>query len=158
MLDLAKAQKVLNLLATYHLTLGAVESLTGGLFSALLTAIPGASQVFKGSIVSYSSSVKEKTVLLEPRLITKHGVVSQPVANAMALNGRKILDVNICVSFTGNAGPTKEIGVAPVGRVHMAISTKKGIVEIQQDFTGGRGEIREKCVDMMFDELIAIFA
>jgi nicotinamide mononucleotide (NMN) deamidase PncC len=65
--------------------------------------------------------------------------------------------VDVCVSFTGNAGPSAEPGGAPVGRVNMAIATRYGHVEIQRDFGLSRNEIREACVETRLDALIAIY-
>lgn len=157
MIDYDKARQALEALKKRHLTLGAVESLTGGLFSASLCAIPGASKVFYGSIVTYHEEEKIRLVKVSPKLIARFGVVSQHVANAMASGGRKALGVDICVSFTGNAGPTAEPGEAPVGRVNMALATRYGHVEIQKDFVLTRNEIREACVETMLDALIAIY-
>ena len=157
MIDLGKAEKVLKALENKHLTLGSVESLTGGMFASAICSIAGASKVFRGALVTYASELKTKLDSVPAEMIREYGVVSKEVADAMALNGRKTLDVDVCVSFTGNAGPTKEEGSAPVGRVNMAIATKYGIVELQQDFSLQRNEIREAAVDLMLDRLISIF-
>ncbi len=157
MIDSNKAEKVIKAFAKEGLTLGAIESLTGGLFSSSMCSIAGASKVFRGGIVTYATSLKTKLDDVPGEVIKKYGVVSKEVANSMAINGRKTLDVDVCVSFTGNAGPTKEEGAAPVGRVNMCIATKYGVLEMQQDFHMGRNELREACVDMMLDRLIAIF-
>jgi|LAHS01.1.fsa_nt_gb nicotinamide-nucleotide amidase len=152
-----KAQKLLAVLNARRLSLGAVESLTGGLFAATICSIPGASNVFKGAIVSYANSVKIDLVGVKDYDITVFGVVSNKVADDMAVEGRKKLGVDICVSFTGNAGPSVEPGSAPVGRVNMAIATEHGVVSFQQDFVGERNDIRAKCVDMMLDNLETIY-
>ena len=157
MLNPSKSRKLLEALESRGLTLGAAESLTGGLFASAICEIPGASKVFRGGNVSYNVGVKSDLLGVSQRMIDHFGVVSQPVANKMAIGGRKALKCDVCVSFTGNAGPDVEPGGAPVGRVHMAISTKKGLVELSQDFTGERNRIREKAVDMMLDVLMAIF-
>ncbi len=157
MIDLNKAEKVIKAFAKEGLTLGAVESLTGGLFSSSLCSVPGASEVFRGGLVTYAADLKTKLDNVPALTIKKYGVVSKEVADSMAINGRKTLKVDVCVSFTGNAGPAKEEGEAPVGRVHMCIATKYGIIEMQQDFHMSRNEIREACVDLMLDRLIAIF-
>ncbi len=157
MIDSNKAEKVIKALAKEGLTLGAVESLTGGLFSATLCSVPGASKVFRGGLVTYATDLKTKLDRVPSLLIKKYGVVSKEVADSMAINGRKTLNADVCVSFTGNAGPSKEEGAAPVGRVHMCIATKYGIIEMQQDFHMSRNEIREASVDLMLDRLIAIF-
>lgn len=158
MVSREKCRRVLSLLREKGMTFGSVESITGGLFSASLVSIPGASDVFKGALVTYDASLKESLAHVSHRLIVKHGVVSQEVANAMAIGARKVLGVDVCCSFTGNAGPTKEHGRAPVGRVNMTISTRKGLVELAADFSGLRNDIQEKSVEMMLDYLTAIFA
>lgn len=157
MIDLAKAEKAVKSLAKEGLTLGSVESFTGGMFASAICSIAGASKVFRGGLVTYASELKTKLDNVPSSLIREYGVVSKEVADSMAINGRKTLDVDICVSFTGNAGPTKEEGYAPVGRVNMCIATKYGIIEMQQDFNMSRNEIREAAIDMVLDRLIAIF-
>ena len=153
-----KVAQVISALRDKKLTLGCVESLTAGLFAATVATVPGASDVFYGGLVTYRAEEKVKLLGIDPDEITKYGVVSQHIANEMAIKGRKKLGVDICVSFTGNAGPTAEPGCAPVGRVNMAISSKYGVVELQQDFEGLRNEVRETCIDRMLDQLILIIS
>ncbi len=157
MIENEKARRVISSLSAKGLTLGAVESLTGGLFASAVTSVPGASKVFKGSLVTYWSEEKVALAGVNPQTIKDYGVVSQQVANEMAQGGRRKLGVDVCVSFTGNAGPSSEPGMAPVGRVNMTIATPWGRMQMQQDFTLMRNEVREACVDMMLDQLIAIF-
>ena len=108
------------------LTLGSVESMTGGLFSAKFTEIPGSSAVFKGGIVTYSSEEKINIVGVKKETIEKYGVVSKEVAMEMAELGRKLLNVDVCVSVTGNAGPTCEPGGKPAGCFYVGVSSKNG--------------------------------
>lgn len=157
MLDNEKARRVLKALESKGLTLGSVESITGGLFASTIVSVPGASKVFKGAIVTYCNEEKINLIGVEQTSIRDYGVVSQRVANEMAKGGKKKLNVDVCVSFTGNAGPSSEPGMAPVGRVNMTIATPWGRMQMQQDFTLTREEIREASVDMMLDQLIAIF-
>lgn len=157
MLDNEKARRVLKALESKGLTLGSVESITGGLFASTIVSVPGASKVFKGAIVTYCNEEKINLIGVEAKSIRDYGVVSQKVANEMAKGGKKKLNVDVCVSFTGNAGPSSEPGMAPVGRVNMTIATPWGRMQMQQDFTLTREEIREASVDMMLDQLIAIF-
>ena len=110
------------------LTLGSIESMTGGLFSAKFTEIPGSSAVFKGGIVTYSSEEKINIVGVKKETIDKFGVVSIEVAKEMAELGRKLLNVDVCVSVTGNAGPTCEPGGKPAGCFYVGVSTKDGTV------------------------------
>ena len=109
------------------LTLGSVESMTGGLFAAKFTAIPGSSSVFKGTIVTYATEEKINVVGVKKETIEKHSVVSEEVAKEMAEKGRKLLNVDVCVSVTGNAGPTCEPGGKPVGCFYVGVATKDGV-------------------------------
>lgn len=157
MINLEKAKKVLSSLEKRGLTLGSVESLTAGLFASTICSVPGASKVFKGSFVTYATSMKTDFLNINKTFINKYGVVSKEVAREMAIIGRHGLEVDVCVSFTGNAGPTKEKGSAPVGRVNMCVATSKGYVNIEKDFKLDRNEMREECVNSMLDALEEIF-
>lgn len=138
MIELVKKLKEKNL------TIGSIESMTGGLFASTITSVPGASKVFKGSVVSYSPLIKENVVGVKKETISKYGVVSKEVAYEMADKGRKLLDVDICVSVTGNAGPTAEPGEEGVGSVYFGIATKEKVVVTKKVFSGSREEIRQK--------------
>lgn len=157
MINLEKAKKVLSSLEKRGLTLGSVESLTAGLFASTICSVPGASKVFKGSFITYATSMKTDFLNINKSFINKYGVVSKEVAREMAIIGRHGLEVDVCVSFTGNAGPTKEKGKAPVGRVNMCVATSKGYVNIEKDFKLDRNEMREECVNSMLDALEEIF-
>lgn len=157
MINLEKAQKVVELLTEKGLTLGSVESLTGGLFSSTICGIPGASKTFKGGLVTYAASEKVALLGIDPKIIENHGVVSQEIAKEMATKGQQKLDVDVCVSFTGNAGPTREPGEAPVGRVEMCLVTKEKTIGITKDFDLPRNLLREACVDTMLEEILKSF-
>ena len=119
-------KKLLKHLAEKGLTLGSVESMTGGLFAGEFTSVPGSSKVFKGSVVTYATEIKEKVVGVKSETVDKFGVVSEEVAREMAECGRKLLNVDVCVSVTGNAGPTCEPGGKPAGFFCVAVATKDG--------------------------------
>ena len=146
--------ELVNLLKEKKLTIGSIESMTGGLFASSITDVPGASKVFKGSVVSYSSLIKESVVHVKEETISKYGVVSKEVAYEMAHNGRELLDVDICVSVTGNAGPTAEPGEEGVGSVYIGLSTKKETLTFKKNFTGNRDEIRKKTLLAMQEEVL----
>lgn len=143
-------EEVLELLKNKGLTLGSVESLTGGLFSSTFVETPGASAVFKGALVTYSPLIKESVAHVDKNLIEKYGVVSNEVAYAMASNGRKVLDVDVCISFTGNAGPDV-LENKPVGDVYIGLATKDGTTVEHCNFRGTRNEIRRECVEKGFE-------
>lgn len=103
---MSSKEKAINILKENNLTIGVVESFTGGLFSSSVVDIAGASRFFKGSIVSYSNEIKTNVVNVSPELIAEVGVVSGKVALEMARGGKELLNVDLCLAFTGNAGPT----------------------------------------------------
>ena len=161
MIDLAKAKEALRFLESRKLTLGSAESLTGGLFASTICSIPGASKVFKGAIVSYAASVKEDILKVSAADVERYGVVSEPVAVAMAKGAIEVLKVNVAVSFTGNAGPTAEPGEAPVGQVNMALALvlpgeKEVVYAYEKHFVGERNAIREASVSAMIDAILSL--
>lgn len=117
---MSRMHDLLQNIADRGLTLGSVESMTGGLFAVKATDVPGASQVFKGGIVSYSNEVKERVLGVEPELLAKYGAVSEKVAKRMALYGLEKLGVDVVLAVTGNAGPSAEPGEAEVGQVYFS--------------------------------------
>ncbi|WP_430908961.1 competence/damage-inducible protein A [Maribacter sp. 2-571] len=108
-------------------TLATAESCTGGKIAQQLTAIPGASAYFKGSVVSYATETKVTVLNVPERIIADHSVVSKEVAMAMAGNVRELLGSDYAIATTGNAGPSKGDSEAPVGTVYIAIATPDGI-------------------------------
>ena len=144
-------EKLLQEYKEKGLTLGSVESMTGGLFSAKFTEIPGSSAVFKGSIVTYSAEEKINIVGVKKETIDKYGVVSEQVAIEMAELGRKLLNVDVCVSVTGNAGPTTEPGGKPVGCFYVGVSSKNGTYAKEYNFPQKRNEVRNSAVLAMRD-------
>ena len=146
-------KKLLEKFLENKLTLGSVESMTAGLFASEFASFSGASKVFKGSIVSYSELIKENVVGVSKKTIKKFGVVSSEVAKEMCEKGRKLLDVDVCVSITGNAGPTCEPGGKPVGCFYVGISTKKETIVKEFQISGKRNKIRNKAVLAMRDLL-----
>ena len=117
---------VLEGLKAKGLTLGTAESCTGGLMAKRLTDIPGASQVFKGGIVSYTNEVKAQVLGVPQHLLDQFGAVSQEVAMAMAQGARKALNCDIALSSTGVAGPDKDEWDNEVGTMFVAIATPEG--------------------------------
>lgn len=153
------ASKLVEVLTKEELTIGSIESFTGGLFSKYITDINGASKVFKGSIIAYANEIKEKLVDIDKDLIEKYGVVSWPVAEKLAINGLKILNVDICVSFTGNAGPTTCDNEAALGECYMAIAFKGNVWSIPLKLNDcNREQIRTICVESIIDATLSIIS
>jgi len=106
-----------------NLSIGTVESCTGGMLAAQISSVSGASEYFMGSLLTYSNEMKSKLAAVDPRLIEAYGAVSEKVACAMAEGGREKLNVSICIATTGIAGPTGGTDTKPVGLVWIAIAT-----------------------------------
>lgn len=145
--------KVIELLAEKEKTIGAAESLTGGLFSSNLVSAAGASNVFAGSLITYQTSAKESLLDLSPEWIAEYGVVSKECAEKMAEQAAFKLNTPMAISFTGVAGPdTQE--AKPVGQVYIAIFDEEKIVESSSILlSGNRNNIRERAVLKGFELL-----
>ncbi len=131
------------------LTLGSVESLTGGLFSSSFTSIPGASSIYKGSLITYSVEEKINLAHVDKKIIDEHGVVSEETVVEMARNGKDVLGVDVCVAITGNAGPTSDVDNKPVGEVHIAVAINNRTIFETLSLIGDRDDIRSMCVKKM---------
>ena len=139
---------VLNLLREQGLTLGLAESVTGGLVSGRLTAIPGASDVLRGSVVSYSSEVKFD--LLD---VPRGPVVSEAAAIAMAEGARRVLGADVALSLTGVAGPAEQDG-QPVGTLCIAVAMNgRSTVSTTLRMPGQRDQMRQMSVISSLDFL-----
>ena len=136
------AQIVLDLCTERGLTLGTAESCTGGMVAARLTAVPGASEAFRGSVVSYADDVKEESLGVEAELIAEHGAVSAEVAAAMAHGARERLGVDVAVAVTGVAGPGGGSEAKPVGLVFVHAVGPDGEKAVRTELPGDRDMIR----------------
>ena len=148
--------EVINLLKEKNISIGAVESFTGGLFSSYLTSVSGVSKVFKGSIVSYSSKIKESVLGVNQETIEKYTVVSSEVAEEMALKGSEILTTDLTVSFTGNAGPSVCEGDKPVGLIYISIFFEKNFYTTEYRLNIDRNAIRETAINLALEKILKI--
>ncbi len=131
-------QEMGNLLRCKGLTLGIVESATGGLISHLITNIPGSSDYYKGSVTAYSNEVKIKVVGVKEDTINQYGAVSHQVAEEMAQGGRKVLGADICLADTGIAGPAGATREKPLGLFYIGLSHQAGTYSQKHNFRGNR--------------------
>ncbi len=131
-------QQIGILLRPKGLTLGVVESATGGLISHRITNIPGSSDYYKGSITAYSNEAKIKIVGVNEDTINRYGAVSHQVAEEMAQCGRKTLATDICLADTGIAGPGGATPGKPVGLFYIGLSHQAGTYSQQHNFRGNR--------------------
>ncbi|WPO70978.1 CinA family protein [Streptomyces sp. KN37] len=115
------ASRLLRLLAARGETLAVAESLTGGLVAAEITAAPGASVVFRGSVTAYATDLKRDVLGVEGTLLDERGAVDPEVARQMAVGVRKALGADWGIATTGVAGPDSQDG-KPVGTVFVAVA------------------------------------
>lgn len=123
-------------------TLVTAESCTGGGIGSALTAIPGSSEVYKGGIISYCNWVKEHILGVDGAALDTLGAVSAPVAEAMAVGARRVLDADIAVSVTGLAGPGGDDFGHPVGTVFIGYSDCHTTLSREFHFPGNREQVR----------------
>jgi len=137
------AQTVGRLLREQRKTLALAESCTGGLVSALLTEIPGSSDYFLGSIVSYANSAKEELLNVEGETLRRAGAVSEEVAREMARGARKQFGSDLAVAVTGIAGPDGGSAEKPVGTIHFALCDREEREVLKRrQFVGDRDAVR----------------
>lgn len=127
-------------------TLVTAESCTGGGIGAALTAVSGASAVYKGGIISYTNWVKHNLLHVDEDLLNEVGAVSAPVAEAMARGARDVLQANAAVSVTGLAGPGGDEFGNPVGTVFIGYCDEKICLSRKYLFSGSREEIRTAAI------------
>jgi nicotinamide-nucleotide amidase len=132
-----------KLLTEKKLTIATAESCTGGKIASTLTSVSGASNYFKGSVVSYATQTKIDVLGVSKSTIDEFSVVSAQVASEMALGIQKLTQVDYTIATTGNAGPAKGDSVADLGIVFIAIATPTGVFVEEFNF----GQPREKVID-----------
>ncbi|MSO87589.1 MAG: competence/damage-inducible protein A [Acidimicrobiia bacterium] len=145
--DLPMEAEVGRLLVARGLTLAVAESLTGGLLASRVVAVPGASEWFRGGVVSYASDVK--TDLLD---VPEGPVVSEAAALAMATGVRRLLGADIGLSTTGVAGPAEQDGEPP-GVVWIGIAGPDECTAIRIQLPGDRDRVRQMAVISAMDRL-----
>ena len=133
---------VLGLCHSRKLTLATAESCTGGMVASRLTAVPGSSEVFLGSVVAYANGVKEAGLGVPAELIAEHGAVSAEVAAAMAEGARERLGADVAVAVTGVAGPGGGTAEKPVGLVFAHAVGPDGERSVRTELPGDRDMIR----------------
>lgn len=137
------AEELVTLIETLRArgeTVAAAESLTGGLITALLTSVAGASAVVRGGLVVYATSLKDELAGVDPDLLAEHGAVHPRVAEELAGGARRRCGASWGLGITGVAGPDPQDGVEP-GVVHVAVSGQTDEVRTV-GFDGNRHQVR----------------
>jgi nicotinamide-nucleotide amidase len=147
------AQVVAALLTDHGLTLALAESCTGGLLSAMLTDLPGASAFLERAAVTYANSAKEQWLAVPAELLGREGAVSEACALAMAKGMRQTAGTDLALSITGIAGPTGGTPAKPVGTVYIALSAADQERGKGYRFTGDRQQVRRMAACMALEWL-----
>jgi nicotinamide-nucleotide amidase len=147
--------EVIGLLAQRGDTIAVAESLTGGLLAGALTAIPGASAVFRGAVVAYASDLKNTLLGVPASLLDRHGAVHPEVAAAMAEGVCLRLTAAVGAATTGVAGPDPADG-QPVGTVHIAVSAGGRTTGRALSLSGDRSQIRCSTVEQVLSLLVTV--
>lgn len=155
------AKELITLMGKRSITLATCESITGGGIGAELTAVPGASKVYRGSLVTYAKDLKAVLAGVDEELIETEGVINELTAIQMALGAQTRCDADWAVATTGVAGPT-EVEGKKVGTVWFAVvgpapgmSPRPQYTELKH-FEGDRQAIRAAAIDHALAMLLRV--
>ncbi|MFC1948480.1 CinA family protein [Chloroflexota bacterium] len=129
------------------MTLGVIESATGGLISHRITNVAGSSDYYKGSITAYSNEIKNRIVGVKAKTLDEHGSVSAETAEELASGGKKVLEVDICIADTGIAGPGGATQDKPVGLFYIGLSHKNTTFNRKHIFNGDREQNKKEAAE-----------
>ena len=149
---MTKACKVIESL--HGKSLATAESCTGGLIGGALTAVSGASSVYKGGIICYQNSVKQRLLGVDEQVLRDVGAVSAPVAMDMASGARNALGADYAVSVTGLAGPGGDEFGNRVGTVFVGFADENGAICEEFHFSGDRDAVRIQAVDAALELIL----
>lgn len=146
-------QEIVQLMTEHKLTLSAAESCTGGMLSAKLINVPGASAVYEAGFVTYANKAKHKLIGVKKKTLKEYGAVSKETAKEMVKGTLKATGADYAVAITGIAGPGGGTKEKPVGLVYIGCGRKNRIVIKQYQFSGDRTQIRESSVENALHQL-----
>lgn len=148
-----RAAALLEQCRSQGIKIATAESCTGGMLAALLTSVPGSSDVFDCSFVTYSNEAKKRMLGVSHELIAEHGAVSRECALAMAHGAILESGATLAVSITGVAGPGGGSAAKPVGLVHLACARRNGATLHREERFGdiGRAEVRDASVEVALE-------
>ncbi|MDW5563163.1 MAG: CinA family protein [Methanomassiliicoccus sp.] len=129
-------------LRTNNLTLALAESCTGGLIASLVTDVPGSSEYFLASLVTYDNRSKVRLLGVSEETLAAHGAVSEEVAMEMAAGARRATGADVALSVTGIAGPGGATPTKPVGLVYFALDVRGEVRAERVVFEGDRKAVK----------------
>lgn len=140
-------QTIAEHLTSRRQTVTCAESCTGGLLAGALTSVPGSSQWFHQSFVTYSNQAKQDRLGVMPDTLLKHGAVSRETVYEMARGAKAVAQADYALSISGIAGPGGGSAAKPVGTVWFGLATPEGSFEQIVLFTGDREAVRAQAVE-----------
>lgn len=144
------AKRLVELLREKGLKIASAESCTGGLFAKLITDVPGSSAVLDESYVTYANEAKTKILGVKKETLEKYGAVSEQTVYEMASGLYRVSKSDVCVVFSGIAGPDGGTEEKPVGTVFSALCINDKITTYKSLHSGSRDEVRHSvCFEMM---------
>ena len=143
----SEVSELIDILRSKGLKMSAAESCTGGLIGSFMTEIPGSSDVFLGSAVTYSNESKENILGVNHQTLLDYGAVSEDTAREMALGSIKAYNSDLAVAVTGIAGPGGATPEKPVGLVYIAVADGPRVIVTRNLFKGDRQSIRRQTVE-----------
>lgn len=138
--DITLAGRVLELLEKENATVASAESCSGGTIAQRLTAVPGSSKSYVGSIVAYSNTVKEKQLGVRHATLEQHGAVSGETVEEMAMGLKERMDSTYALAVSGIAGPSGGTAEKPVGTVWFALAGPDGVKSEKRNLPGNRAQ------------------
>jgi len=148
-----RAERIGELLVARGWRVAVAESTAGGLISAAILAVPGASRYFERGIVAYSKAAKIDTLGMPAELYTERGSTHQAAVRAMAEGARRISGAQVGVAESGVAGPNPGRTGLPIGTVWAAVITPEHAVERELHLPGDRAQIMSGIVDAVLGML-----
>ena len=146
-----------RLLRESSATVATAESLTGGRLAAMLTSLPGASDVVRGGVVAYATEVKTTVLGVPQGVVDSVGVVSAECASAMAGGARLLTGATYGVATTGVAGPSEQEGKPP-GTVFVAVDGPTGGPTLALELPGSREQIVARTCEEALTALVSLIS
>jgi len=140
----SEAIELIEVLRSKGLRMSAAESCTGGMIGCMMTSVPGSSDVFLGSAVTYSNDSKENILGVKHQTLLDNGAVSEETAREMAVGSIDAYGSDLAVAVTGIAGPGGATDGKPVGLVYIAVADGPRTVVTRNIFNGDRQSVRQQ--------------
>lgn len=157
---MAVQNELVNLLKKQNKKIATAESCTGGMISAMITDVPGASEVFECGVCAYSNRIKTMILGVSQDTLDAYTELSLQTAEEMALGVRRISGADVAVSTTGVAGPDGGSKKNPVGTVYMAFAVDGRVISEYKNFNSDecndRSIIRRRCAEFCLCRICAL--